>query len=386
MTGLTRLMLALLISCTFNLPAAAEMPATSTAAATSSTLSTASVSTSAEAPAEKIAPYVPRFGRSRPVVVVVGENNGTVLVDFVIPYAVLAQSGVADVVSLATQAGPLKLAPLQITPDRTVAQFDVGYPDGADYVFVPAVVKNHDPSLIAWVTSQAVKGATLVSICNGSLVLANAGLTRGHRATGHWSTHESRVKSYPDTHWLKNTRYVADGKIVSSAGISAALPTSLALVEAIAGTVRAETLARQLGVSYWGTKHDSDVFHLRLSDYITAFSNSLLHASEDIGVSLTPGVDEIALALSAEAYADTLRANVLGVAPSEAPVRTRNGLLFIPDRVAGQGKPLDLLLPQSDTTPSAQMQDQLIDDIGRRYGASTARFVVLDWEYATHER
>ena len=132
-------------------------------------------------------------------------------------------------------------------------------------MFVPAVMKNDDPTLIAWVTSQAAKGATIVSICNGSLVLANAGLTRGHRATGHWSTFEFRVGKFPDTRWLKNKRYVADGKIVSSAGITAALPTSLALVEAIAGTERAASLAERFGVSDWGQSTTATFFTSRLS-------------------------------------------------------------------------------------------------------------------------
>jgi putative intracellular protease/amidase len=317
---------------------------------------------------------------------VVGENSSTVLVDFVIPYSVLTQSGAADVVSVATQTGPLKLPPLRIDPDSTVAQFDARYPEGADYVIVPAVMKNDDPTLVAWVASQAAKGATMVSICNGSLVLANAGLTRGHRATGHWSTYGSRVAKYPDTRWLKNTRYVADGKIVSSAGITAALPVSIALVEAIAGTERAQSLAKQLGVDYWGPEHNSEVFHIGFGDYLTGFSNSALHARQEIGVPLTPGVDDIALALTAEAYSDTMRGTVYAVAPSAAPIKTRNGLMFIPDRVAGQGTPIDLMLPAWDAMPSAYFQQKVIDDITRLYGKATARFVILDWEYPGDER
>ncbi len=107
-----------------------------------------------------------------------------------IPYGVLAQSGVADVVSLATQPGLLKLPPLQINPDSTVAQFDLRYPEGADYVIVPAVMKQDDPTLLAWVSAQAGKGATMVSICNGSIVLANARLDArpsGYRPLEHLS-------------------------------------------------------------------------------------------------------------------------------------------------------------------------------------------------------
>jgi putative intracellular protease/amidase len=332
-------------------------------------------------PAEKIAPYVARFGRTRPLIAVVGENSSTVLSDYVIPYGVLSRSGVADVVSLATKPGLLKLLPLQIQPDSTVAQFDAKYPEGADYVFVPAVMERSDPTLLAWVTAQAAKGATMVSICNGSIVLANAGLTRGHRATGHWSTYKSRVSTYPDTQWVKNVRYVADGKIISSAGISAAMPTSIALVEAIAGTERAEALAKSLGVGYWGPKHDSDVFGFTAGDGASAISNAVFRSRQQIGVPVSAGVDEIAVSFLAEAYSATMRAQVYTVGPTSAPVRTLGGLMLVPDRIAGQGKQLDLVLPTSNGTSAALVLDKAIEDIATRYGKSAARFVVLEAEY-----
>lgn len=349
--------------------------------AVADTVPAAPLEAAADQPPEKIAPYMARFGRTRPVIAVVGDNEGTVLGDYVVPYGVLAQSGVAEMVSVATQPGPLKLLPLQILPDATLAEFDQRYPDGADYVIVPAVKHNADPVLLAWVSGQAGKGATMVSICNGALVLANAGLTRGHRATGHWSTYRERVAKYPDTRWLQNVRYVADGKIVSSAGISAAMPTALALVEAIAGSDRAEELARQLGVGYWGTRHDSQVFHLTLGDGVTAFVNTVLRPTEDIGLPVAAGVDEIALALQAEAYDATMRSRVHTVAEDHAALRTRNGLMLVPERVAGSGQRLDRMLPALDATPSAQVLDQALDDINARYGAAAARFVVLETEY-----
>jgi len=330
---------------------------------------------------EKMEAYVARFGRSRPVVAVVGENSGTVLSDYVIPYGVLSRSGVAEVVSVATQPGQLTLSPLRIAPDNTVAQFDQRYPEGADYVFVPAVMKRDDPALLAWVAAQAGKGATMISICNGSMVLANAGLTRGHRATGHWSTYGQRVAQYPGTQWLKNTRYVVDGKIVSSAGITAAMPVSLALVEAIAGTERADALAESLGVGYRGTRHNSDQFHLTLGDGVAVVTNTVFHATQDVGVPVADGVDEIALALTAEAYSATFRSRVHTIGSSDAAVKTRGGLTVMVDNVAGQGQRLDWVLPDWDATPSALALDKALDDISARYGKAAARFVVLEAEY-----
>jgi putative intracellular protease/amidase len=327
---------------------------------------------------EHIAPYVARFGRTKPVIAVVGQNSGTVLSDFMIPYGVLAQSGVAEIVGIATESGLLHLKPLKFRPEGSVDDFDRSFPDGADYVIVPAVDKNDDQKLLGWVSKQAEKGATLVSICNGALVLANAGLTRGHRATAHWSTHDMRTKKYPDTHWLKNVRYVADGKIVSSAGITAAMPASIALVEAIAGKEKASAVALSLGVSDWSTRHNSEAYKLTTMDGLTAASNWVRR--EDIGIPVSPGVDEIKLAWQTEAYTSTLRGRVLAVATSSAPVKTRGGMVLIPDRVHGLDK-VDWILPQQDDSSPGSALDMALNDIANRYGLRSAHLVVLETEY-----
>lgn len=135
---------------------------------------------------EGTSPYQPRAERPRPVMAVVGENNETELTDFVVFYAVLARSGVADVLSVATQPGILKLRPaVQVQPQATTAGFDELHPAGADYVIVRAVNKSDDGALLARITAQAANGATIVSVCDGALVMANTRLMRGHRATGH---------------------------------------------------------------------------------------------------------------------------------------------------------------------------------------------------------
>lgn len=337
--------------------------------------------TSAAPERSAIAPYEPRFGRTRPVVAVIGDNAGTVAADFLIPYGVLAASELADVVSVATRPGLLRLGSLKVSPEHSSATFDAAYAQGADYVFVPAVTDPANPELTAWVASQAAKGATLVGICNGSLVLANAGVTKGHVATGHWSTHERRLKEFPDTHWVKNVRYVVDGKVVSSAGITAALPTSIAVVEAIGGTAHAADLARRLGVGYWGTSHDSDAFRLEILDYLVGAKNAFLMPKDIVGLPVSDGVDEIAVALASEAYEDTLRARVRVVAQKDRHVRTRGGLTLLADSVEGDGSFVDYSAPAFDNQPAGELPGQLLGDITRRYGARAARFVALDWEY-----
>lgn len=340
---------------------------------------------------DQIDPYQARFGRTRALVAVIGENgsadSSTELVDFVVPYGILAQSGATQTIAVATHAGVLNMRPaLRLQAQASIDEFDVRFPDGADYVIVPAVSKYNDPALLAWITAQAGKGATIVSICDGALVVANSGLMKGHRATAHWDTEDLRPKKYPETTWLKNRRYVADGKIVSSAGISAAIPVSLALVEAIAGHDRAAALAQDLGVTDWSTQHNSEVFHPRFGVNLWAFiaanyTNRWFHSRQEIGMPVANGIDEISLALTADAYSRTGRSKVFAISASTEILQTRNGLMLIPDRISGGGNPPDRMLPEFDATPSALTLDHALAGIADRYGRSTAYAVALDFEY-----
>ncbi|USX26098.1 DJ-1/PfpI family protein [Oxalobacteraceae bacterium OTU3CINTB1] len=338
--------------------------------------------------AGEIAPYQNRFDRAKPVVAVIAENHGTELTDFVIPYGVIARSGSAELVAVATQAGPVRMLPaLKINPQATIEEFDTRFPDGADYLIVPAVAKSSDHVLLAWVAAQGAKGATVVSICDGALVVANSGLFKGRRATGHWATESYRKEHYPDTQWINNVRYVADGKMVSSAGVSAALPTALALVEAIAGRERAGDVARQVAGGDWSTAHDSDMFKPRLGAnlgaYITGYTNQWFHPVDQLGLPVAAGVDEIALAYTADAWSRSKRSRVYAVAASTedgAALLTLHGLTLQPDGEGIDG--LRMLPPLSIATPPGRSLDESLDAIATRYGSNTAKLVALEFEYA----
>lgn len=338
----------------------------------------------APSPLERVEPYHARFGRIRPVIAIVGVNSGTELTDYVIPYGILQQAAVAEVVAIATRPGPMTMRPaLRVQPQDTIAGFDTRFPEGADYVIVPAVVQRDDPALLGWIRQQAAKGGTLVSICDGALVLANSGVLDGHRATAHWATAGYRRKTYPRVAWTDDRRYVADGKIVSSAGISAAIPTSLALVEAIAGHARAVTVAAEVGAPDWGSAHDSHQFTPTLGRNLSAFAttqylNGWFHRPQSIGVTVGTGVDEVALALTADAYARTGRAQAYALATSATPVATLHGLTLLPDRT--DGRSLSHTVTLASDKPALTL-DRVLVEITRLYGRQTAYGVALDFEY-----
>jgi putative intracellular protease/amidase len=339
---------------------------------------------------QKITPYHARFGRTRPVIAVVGDNRGTELSDFMVPYAVLSEADVADVIAISTHSGPmdtftdLGVPGFRIVAQATLSDFDRRYPDGADYVVVPA--QNPAPELLHWLADQSRKGAVLVSICNGAMVVAKTGVMAGHRATAHWSTESKRLAHESDIRWVKNARYISDGNWVSSAGVSAAIPTSLALVEAVAGHQRAASLAVAMGSGPWSPQHNSDAFHPRLTTTAwplakVIYTNGWFHGTDALSVSAIPGMDEASLALTVDAYSSTGRSRAYLVSSSEAGVLTRHGLTVLPDRAdhapATAGKAVAL----SAATSPARALDTALAGIMQRYDHATASGVALVFEY-----
>lgn len=322
-----------------------------------------------------------RFNRSQPVIAVVAYNPATEITDFVVPYGVLVESGVAEVIAVSTDEGPIQTsAGPRLGAQATLAQFDVRYPEGADYVVVPAVYEGeHYAPLLAWLRQQASRGATIVGICDGVRTVASAGLLEGRHATTHWRTIDGMERKYPATRWMRNTRYISDGNVITTSGVSASIPISIALVEAIAGRARAETLARTVGATDWSPRHNSEQFRLTAGALLVALANKVMFwRHEDLGIPVPPAVDEIRVALIADAYHRTRRSPTFMVSSSREPVKTRRGLLIFPDRASGES---DRTLSLLDEWPAVQALDRALEAIDASYGRRTAAFVALTMEY-----
>ncbi|QNH13473.1 DJ-1/PfpI family protein [Xanthomonas sp. SI] len=321
--------------------------------------------------------HVRKHPDALPVVVVVAQDK-TVLSDFVVPYGVLAQSGAAKVIALNMTDRPLKAGPLTLLPDMTVAAFDEAYPDGADYVIVPATADKHAEET-TWLRAQRAHGAALVSICDGVELLAEIGALDGRRATGHWASLQDRRKHYRQVTWLTNLRYVADGDVASSAGVSAALPISLALVQTIAGPQAARATADRLGVASWEAAHDSDMFKVLPTDEATHRANMHVKHEDVVAIQVQDGDDEVALSLHAEAWSRTMRNEVRAVSDTAGPVRLRGGLRV--QTQATSSLTADVRIVVAEAAPAGTALPAAFDLIAQRYGSGTARLSALGMEY-----
>jgi transcriptional regulator GlxA family with amidase domain len=100
--------------------------------------------------------------------------------------------------------------------------------------------------LVAWVARHSARIPSIVSICTGAFVLGAAGLLDGKRATTHWSFLNELRARFPRVEVVDEGIFVRDGRIWTSAGVTAGIDLTLALVERDHGHEVAMTVAKRL--------------------------------------------------------------------------------------------------------------------------------------------
>ncbi len=103
-----------------------------------------------------------------------------------------------------------------------------------------------DAELSGWLKSMAAKSRRLGAVCAASLLLAEAGLLNGRRATAHWKFGRELAARYPRVRVEHDPLWVKDGNIYTSAGLSAGIDLALAWVEEDCGAGLAHEAAREL--------------------------------------------------------------------------------------------------------------------------------------------
>src|SRR5262245_23913913 len=97
-----------------------------------------------------------------------------------------------------------------------------------------------------WLRKRHRSIPTLISICTGAFVLGEAGVLNGRRATTHWQYLDVLRKRFPEAHVVDDDIFVRDGRVWTSAGVTAGIDLMLALVEADHGHAVAMTVAKNL--------------------------------------------------------------------------------------------------------------------------------------------
>jgi len=106
------------------------------------------------------------------------------------------------------------------------------------------------PSITAFISGCNWRARRMASVCSGAYLLATAGLLAGKQATTHWQNSADFSRKFPEVLLNSDRIFVKDGNIWTSAGISAGIDLSLALIEEDLGEKIARQVAQQLVVYY----------------------------------------------------------------------------------------------------------------------------------------
>jgi len=162
--------------------------------------------------------------------------------DFVGPWEMLTMwrkyaNGPSNCIIVSQSMGPISCAKgLSINPHASFATCPP-----LDYLLVPGGqgtrLEVSNPVLTDFVAHQAKNCKVVMSVCTGSFILHAAGLLSGRKATTHWGSLE-RLRALGDVTVVEQ-RYVQDGNIWSSAGVSAGTDLMLAFIASVDGEAAA---------------------------------------------------------------------------------------------------------------------------------------------------
>jgi len=142
--------------------------------------------------------------------------------------------------------GPVRTSSgLRLAPDG-----DLHGTTGPDVLLVPGGegARQADPGLVAWLRAHGGRARKLVSVCTGAFLLAEAGLLDRRRVTTHWAYCAALAARFPGVTVDPEPIFVADGNVITSAGVTAGIDLALALVEDDLGRDAALDIARHLVV------------------------------------------------------------------------------------------------------------------------------------------
>jgi hypothetical protein len=213
-----------------------------------------------------------------------------------------------------------------------------------------------NPAILDWLRSHAAQ-SQLLSICMGARTLAEAGLLDGRPATTHWDYIDIAQQKFPNVQWLRGLRYVDDGSIISSAGITSGIDASLYLVAQRLDLAAAERIANDLHYPDFDfVTHPQAEQYQRESLDNVFYVNFLFGAPRSqTGVLLYDGVGEIDLASVFDTYSGSLRTMTDTIAPARQWITTEHGLSLLPDYDYNSAPAVErLLVPGQDAPQLAQ--------------------------------
>ena len=186
---------------------------------------------------------------AKPLTVCLYLQEGVEVLDFAGPMEVFSAAGFNYFTVSKTYARIHSQGVLFVIPDYTIANappFDILVVFGG-----PTKPTMDDPAVISWIQSKIGKTQYFMSVCTGAFILGKAGILDNLTATTYHTAIDDLAKAFPKTKVLANTRFVDNGNVITTAGISAGIDGALHLVEKLRGLPYARGVAATMEYDKW---------------------------------------------------------------------------------------------------------------------------------------
>ena len=175
------------------------------------------------------------------------------LLDLTGPFSVFTEANAAlkrrayslHIISTAKEGALMSSAGLSLTSQAYYRDFSKAV-DTLLLVGGPGAMGPYSEDVLRWIRTRRGRVRRFASVCTGAFLLAATGLLDGRKATTHWQCWGRFADQYPGIDVQKDPIFVKDGPFYTSAGITAGIDLSLALVEEDFGTHVASSIARLL--------------------------------------------------------------------------------------------------------------------------------------------
>lgn len=176
-------------------------------------------------------------------------QDGVEVLDFAGPMEVFAYAGFHVFTVSKTKAPIVTQGILKVTPDYSID--DAPPADIMAFFGGNAGPPSMDSSIMAWVKGRRSSTSYFFSVCTGAFIIGRAGLLDNLTATTFHASIESLRKALPGTKVLSDVRFVDNGKVITTAGISAGIDGALHLVAKLKGEEMAKEVAAYMEYDKW---------------------------------------------------------------------------------------------------------------------------------------
>jgi transcriptional regulator GlxA family with amidase domain len=161
-------------------------------------------------------------------------------------WGTLAATGQCKITTVAERSGAITSA----QGPKAIAEFGFADCPHLDIILIPGGMGTRkevsNRALVDWVKVRAEKAEVVSTVCTGTAILAHTGLLDGRRATTNKSAFKWVAEQSAKVNWVRQARWVEDGKFATSSGVSAGIDMALAVMGRLYSTETAEEIAVEM--------------------------------------------------------------------------------------------------------------------------------------------